>query len=142
MKVLDIKENLHPTITDSQAFKDIYEELEHEGFKLEFKLADRMQERGLSVRGLASLTGIRLLTINDLMNGKKGVINMYHISVIMLAMRITDIRDIVDIRIDPEYANNMLEETNKWKYANEMPEVSKRLHQKLGTGYDFSTSRT
>lgn len=91
------------------------------GIELQFKLADRMAERNLTVRELSEITGLRLATISDIMNGNRSSINFQHIVVLMMALKITKLSDMVDIAF-PEYLVNYYEEqSSEWINFGEQP---------------------
>ena len=65
--------------------------------ELQFKLADRMAERNLTVRDLSALSGLRLATISDIMNGNRSSINFQHLTMLMVALRLSKVSDLIDI---------------------------------------------
>ena len=67
-----------------------------------FRLAEIMQERHLTQNDLHKLTGIRLATISEMSNAKKLSINVAHLVAIMSALRIQDVRELVDIKFNEE----------------------------------------
>ena len=125
MKKINITAVTHQSMEGT--YGGINEELENLGFCYYFKLADRMRERNLSVRKLAALSGLRLATISNLMNGKKGSINLEHMLILMAVLRLDKLSDLVDIRVPASIRDNMLEETIEWKKTHEVPEETKRL---------------
>lgn len=114
------------------------------GMELQFKLADRMAERNLTVRDLSALSGLRLATISDIMNGNRSSINFQHLTMLMVALRLTKISDLIDIYI-PEYICDKFEEDSaEWIATGETPsDVSalKQYHtmnEKQQQGYEIT----
>lgn len=92
------------------------------GINVRFKLADRLQERGLTVRKCAEITGLRLATISDIMNGKKSSVTFQHLWVIMLALGITDINNIIELYIPQDIKDAMDSTSTEWIKTQEIPE--------------------
>lgn len=133
MKKIELIEITHGNTKDSsiafdQLFKsnDIY---------CKFKLADRMKDRGLTVRKLAELSGLRLATISELMNGKKGLVNLQHIAVLMLVLGLSDINDIVEIYISDTLKEQFSSETSQWIRTGEPPERVQKVSEILNGKY-------
>ena len=62
------------------------------------KLEDRLAELGINQKQLALLTGLREGSVSDFVNGRKINISKYQLIALMIGLRITDIRDIIDIK--------------------------------------------
>lgn len=77
---------------------------------VEMKLGDILKERGLSQGDLHRMTGIRIATINEMVNAKKNSINILHLVVIMSALRITDVREIFSVEFTEEVTEAWNEE--------------------------------
>lgn len=104
-------------------FCDIY------GMELQFKLADRMAERNLTVRDLSALSGLRLATISDIMNGNRSSINFQHLTMLMVALRLSKVSDLIDIYI-PEYICDYFEKDSaEWIATGETPSKVLELKQ-------------
>lgn len=123
MKSIEINKNEHTNL--NQGIKDLLTWCSVVGVKVEFKLADRMKERNLSVRQVSSLTGLRIATISDLMTGKKGSVNLAHLFILMLVLRISNIEDIISINIPKELGETIPEDSLNWIKTNEIPESTK-----------------
>lgn len=61
-------------------------------------LSEILSERGLSQGDLSRLTGLRVATINDFVNLKTASINLTHLLVIMIALRISDMNEIIQVQ--------------------------------------------
>lgn len=82
-----------------------------------------MSERGLTQRTLSLLTGIRQATISDMCNGVGVQINKAHLLALMITLRITDIREIIDIRFTKELEEQFHIESTNWKESKNVPET-------------------
>lgn len=87
----------------SQATRLVIEEFPD--FQLECKIGELLEDRGLSLRELSQLTGIRVPSLSFIVNEKKTTINVGHVMAIASALRITDIRQL--------YRFEMTEDTRK-----------------------------
>lgn len=91
------------------------------GIEIRFKLDDRLKERGMTLRDLNEICGLRLATISDIINGNKSTINFQHLIAIMIVLRITDITEIFEIHF-PDYLVDLYKhETREWIQRNEKP---------------------
>ena len=59
-------------------------------------MKEALDKRELSQKKLAEMSGIRESTISDIVRGTRTVINFEHISKIAEALKITDIRELID----------------------------------------------
>lgn len=66
------------------------------------KLQDKIEEVGLSLLELSSLTGIRYASLNELKNGKKVTLNLQHVLAIMMALRIKSFDELFMLQFDDE----------------------------------------
>jgi DNA-binding Xre family transcriptional regulator len=108
------------------------EAMESNPFRVNIKLDKILEKRGLSQGDLHRLTGIRMATLNDLINGKKNSINLAHISVIMIALRISDMTEIFDIEFEEEV---------KERWEEEMEGYTRGLTEKMKEEVIRNTSR-
>ncbi|MCA1064308.1 helix-turn-helix transcriptional regulator [Rossellomorea sp. AcN35-11] len=83
--------------------------------KIHIKLGEILRERGLTQGDLHRLTGLRVATINELVNFKKKSLTVAHLVSIMIALRITDIRDLIEVEFDEEVLAYFKEENNRMK---------------------------
>lgn len=119
MKIVQIKENIYVSMKNTSS--DIGDTFEELGIHYRFKLADRMAERNLTVRRLSTLTGLRLATISELMTGKKGAINLSHVALLMLVLRISDINDLIEIHIPDNLKTIFEKDSSEWIKTGEIP---------------------
>lgn len=69
-------------------------------YTVKVKVKEILEERRVTQKKLAELSGIRESTISDIVRGSRTVINFEHLSKIAEALGITDIRDIIDFEKD------------------------------------------
>ena len=119
MKRIKTTETMHSQMPIK--FQIISKVCEEASIYFTFKLADRMEERNLTVRALAEITGLRLATISDLMTGKKQSINLHHILILMIALRITELTDLISIEFPKNKQLEFKKDRDKWINEAIMP---------------------
>lgn len=65
-------------------------------YVVKLKVKEALENRELSQKKLAELSGIRESTISDIVRGTRTVINFEHLSKIAEALNVTDIRELID----------------------------------------------
>lgn len=65
-------------------------------YTVKLKVRDVIESRNIKQKELAELSGIKESTISDIVRGTRTVINFEHLSKIVEALDITDIRDLID----------------------------------------------
>lgn len=113
MKNIGLCETEHSKLNDNTKF--FIRELDKQGICFKFKLADRLKERNLTVRDCSKITGLRIATISDLMNGNKSSINLHHLIIIMSTLKISKMEDILEVYIPEEIKNVYDAEAEEWK---------------------------
>ncbi|WP_299741344.1 helix-turn-helix transcriptional regulator [Rossellomorea sp. y25] len=98
--------------------------------KIHIKLGEILRERGLTQGDLHRLTGLRVATINELVNFKKKSLTVAHLVSIMIALRITDIRDLIEIEFDQEVRDYFNEENQRMKNGF-TPDLTKTAEQNV-----------
>ncbi|MDA2738424.1 helix-turn-helix transcriptional regulator [Bacillus cereus group sp. Bc015] len=71
-------------------------------FTIRCKLGEILKDRGITMQELSDLTGIRVATISELINMKRTTINVPHLIVIAMTLRITDMKDLLEFIMPPE----------------------------------------
>lgn len=125
MREVRVDENEHTAL--NEGIKNVLKWCGNSGCVIEFKLADRMKERNLTVRQLSELSGLRIATISDLMTGKKGSLNFTHVFILMLVLRIDKLTDLVDFRFGNQPSEMVEEDAKMWVETGELPEATKIL---------------
>ena len=131
------KVNTHETIHSSFNGKisELLMHLDSLGIYFSFKLADRLKERNLTMRDFAKMTGLRLATISDMCNGKKQSLNLHHVLISMIVLRISNIYDIIEIVFPEDIKVKFKCEAESWVRTGEVPEVVQILSTFLQGGY-------
>ena len=131
------KVNTHETIHSSFNGKisELLMHLDSLGIYFSFKLADRLKERNLTMRDFAKMTGLRLATISDMCNGKKQSLNLHHVLISMIVLRISNIYDIIEIVFPEDIKVKFKYEAESWVRTGEVPEVVQILSTFLQGGY-------
>lgn len=69
-------------------------------YSVRIRLKELLEERNMKQKELAELTDIRESTISDICRGARTVMNFNHIAKIAEALKIKDIREIIELKID------------------------------------------
>lgn len=69
-------------------------------YSIRIRLKELLDEKGMKQKELAEKTSIRESTISDICRGSRTVMNFEHIAKIAEALKIKDIRDIIELKID------------------------------------------
>ena len=65
-------------------------------YQVKLKVKEILEERKITQKKLAEVSGIRESTISDIVRGARTVISFEHLSKIAEALEITDIRELID----------------------------------------------
>ena len=131
MEIVKITETIHKSLNSKLV--QLLVETELEGVYIEYKLKDRLEERNLSLRDFAKLSGLRLATISDICNGTKQSINIHHVIIIMVTLRITDFSEIVNLKFPEETEKEYLEQRRDWVLTGRLPEPTRRIAELMQT---------
>ena len=93
------------------------------------KIDDLLKERGLTQKDLAQMTGMRVGTISEIINGKGISINKVQIFAIMVALRVTNLSDILEIQFPTDLATTYNIEREEWLSDREMPISVKEMYR-------------
>ena len=63
---------------------------------VKLKIKETIEERGITQKKLAEMSGIRESTISDIVRGPRTVINIEHLSKIAEALEIDNITELID----------------------------------------------
>lgn len=77
---------------------------------ISMKLDDRLKERGLTQKDLAMMTGIRLATISDMVNGKGSGFNWVQLVTVMVALRLTSFEELFSLELPVDLRDRFEEE--------------------------------
>lgn len=67
-------------------------------YEIKLKVKDLIDEKAMTQKTLAQLSGIRESTISDIVRGTRTVINFEHLSKIAEALKVNDIRELIDFK--------------------------------------------
>ena len=73
-----------------------------ENVSVKIKLNEVAANRGISLYKLSKITGIRPATLSMYSEGNPAVINSAHLLALIIALRITDISELIEIQMDSE----------------------------------------
>lgn len=93
------------------------------------KLEDRLKERGMTQKELAQLTGIRVGTVSEWINGKNISINKVQLIAIMSALRLTSVSDILEVRLPADLLETFEKESAEWIESHHMPDSVRELYK-------------
>ncbi|WP_368264084.1 helix-turn-helix domain-containing protein [Enterococcus innesii] len=104
------------------------------GEDLEFTwhLKERLDERKMSGRKLARITGIRPALVAEYANNsaKANTVNIEHIFAMMIALRITDVEELFTISMPQETEKRFSKERKQWLETLKMPDQLAEIEQK------------
>ena len=109
MKKVELEELRHGSTKDMVT--SVFEGL---NIKFVVKLDEALEKRGLNQTQLALLLGLRPGTVSDFIRGNKSALNKVHLAAIMTVLRITDIKEIIDIEFDLPTITRFQEESTEW----------------------------
>ena len=93
------------------------------------KLDDLLKERGLTQKDLANLTGMRVGTISEIVNGKGISLNKIQLLSIMVALRLTSLNQLLDVHLPDSLHEEFDAESKDWIESKDMPENIKELYK-------------
>lgn len=93
------------------------------------KLDDLLKERNITQKDLAQMTGMRLGTVSEIVNGKGISFNKVQLLSIMVALRLTNFSDIFEIRLPKELEETYEAQSNEWIQDKEMPVEVKEMYR-------------
>lgn len=125
IRVSDILENGHSLMNDvvmetAGLLGDAY---------FVIKIDELLKERNITQKDLAQMTGMRVGTISEIVNGKGISLNKVQIFAIMVALRVTNLSDIYEIRLEPKQHDLFENESKEWLNDKEMPIAIKEMYK-------------
>lgn len=70
--------------------------MKKKNYKVKLKVKELLEERNITQKKLAQISGIRESTISDIVRGTRAVINFEHLSKIAEALEIDNISQLID----------------------------------------------
>lgn len=90
--------------------------------RIKIKLGQLLDERGMTQRDLVNITGIGQNMISGFVNNRKGVkIGYAHIFAIMIALKLTDISELMEVELPEDVKESYNKEAEIWKQSKQMP---------------------
>ncbi|PTU25773.1 hypothetical protein Goe21_02170 [Bacillus phage vB_BsuM-Goe21] len=125
IKVRDIINNSHKSANDIiLGVVSLIEDAE-----VIIKVDDLLKERNLSQKDLAQMTNLRTATISEFINGKGTVLNKSKLLRIMVALQVTKIDDIIEIRLPESIKEKYILNSEQWKKKREIPFEVKEMYR-------------
>lgn len=112
----------------------VAETLETTPHKIVNNLGEILKERGLSQGDLSRMTGLRVATINDFTNLKSSSVNFTHLVPIMIALRISDMREIIRVEF-PEEVTKQFEEDMEGYVGGLTPKMEQEVAKNVKNMY-------
>lgn len=125
IKVVEVLESGHSLMND--VVTDTAGCLNEASFVI--KIDDLLKERNITQKDLAQMTGMRIGTISELVNGKGISFNKVQLLAIMVALRVTNFSDIFEIRLPDDIENTYTKEQTEWIENREMPISVKEMYK-------------
>ncbi|WP_370295723.1 helix-turn-helix domain-containing protein [Rossellomorea marisflavi] len=94
------------------------------------KIDELLKERGITQKQLAQMTGMRVGTISDIVNGKGSSINKAQLFSLMAALKVTRMSDIYEVVLPEEKRKDYLMLQDEWVNNREMPVPVKEMYKK------------
>lgn len=122
MKTLKLTKHIHSA--SNKGVVDFLSVCDDLGITVKFKLDDRLEERGMSLRKCSELTGLRLGTLSDIMNGNKTSISFLHLWVLMISLSIQDINDLIELSFPEDIKECVDLSAKNWIEAKKIPQTA------------------
>ncbi|WP_456363718.1 helix-turn-helix domain-containing protein [Priestia aryabhattai] len=92
------------------------------------RLDDLLKERGVTQKELAAMTGMRVATISELVNGKGISFNYVQTLALIVALRLTSFNELFELRLPKEMQEQFEKESAQWIRTKEMPDSVFKLY--------------
>ncbi|MEC1647616.1 helix-turn-helix domain-containing protein [Bacillus halotolerans] len=100
-----------------------------EDAEIVLKIDDLLKERGITQQDLALMTGMRIGTVSQIVNGKGISFNKVQLLAIMVALQVSDLSELIEFRLPPETKEKFDHNSKKWKETREMPFELKEIYR-------------
>lgn len=104
--------------------------MELSGAHFVVKLDELLKERGVTQKQLAEMTGMRVGTISEMVNGKGTSINKTQLFSIMAALKVTRLSDLYEVILPEEMRKEYLMLKDEWVNERKMPLAVKEMYKK------------
>lgn len=100
-----------------------------EDAEIVIKIDDLLKDRKVTQKDLAQMTGMRVGTVSEIVNGKGISFNKVQLLSIMVALRITDFSEIFELRLPEDTKEHFIEQSKEWINDKEMPIEVKEMYK-------------
>lgn len=100
-----------------------------EDAEIVIKIDDLLKDRNVTQKDLAQMTGMRVGTVSEIVNGKGISFNKVQLLSIMVALRITDFSEIFELRLPEDTKEHFIEQSKEWINDKEMPIEVKEMYK-------------
>ncbi|MCY8796295.1 MULTISPECIES: helix-turn-helix domain-containing protein [Bacillus subtilis group] len=100
-----------------------------EDAEIVLKIDDLLKERGITQQDLAMMTGMRIGTVSQIVNGKGISFNKVQLLAIMVALQVTNLSDLIEIRLPQDLKERYEQNSESWVKTREMPFELKELYR-------------
>lgn len=115
-----------PEEFDSRSNETLRSLVTGEDIQIRFKLEEVLKDRGINSNELAKITGLRPITIRNIINHAPTTsLNLSHLVAIIIALRITDLSEFMEIVIDDATENKFKNDLKLWKENGWQPVYNK-----------------
>jgi transcriptional regulator with XRE-family HTH domain len=102
---------------------------EYPYFTIKSKLSKVLKDRGISLQELAELTGIRIGGLSELANMKRSTMNISHIVMIALVLRIDDLNELFEIIVPDDMKEDFKADQKIINKNGILPDQDKHLEE-------------
>ncbi|WP_353856739.1 helix-turn-helix transcriptional regulator [Bacillus sp. Bos-x628] len=96
-------------------------------FRLRCRLRQLLKERGIKLKELSAMTGIRLSALSELANTTRSTINIPHLTTVAMALRITDLNELFEFLMEDDVRKQFTEDQHEIKKNGILPDQEEFL---------------
>lgn len=93
------------------------------------KIDDLLKERGMTQQDLALMTGMRVGSVSQIINGKNLSFNKIQLAAIMVALQVSSLSELIEIRLPQEKKEAYDAASAEWTKTREMPIELKEMYR-------------
>jgi len=93
------------------------------------KIDDLLKERGMTQQDLALMTGMRVGSVSQIINGKNLSFNKIQLAAIMVALQVSSLSELIEIRLPQEKKEAYDAVSAEWTKTREMPMEIKEMYR-------------
>jgi len=96
-------------------------------FRLRCRLRQLLKERGLTMRELHLMTGIRQTALSEMANSTRSTINIPHLTTIAMTLRLTDLNELFEFIMESDVRKQFAEDQKVIKKNGILPDQDEFL---------------